>query len=429
MKNRKILITTIISVILIVLLSWMKSNEKTPPDWTPTFYNTSTEPYGTYIAYDLLKDIFDKKKIQSTRQPVYNNLKSKLNGYITYTREMEEYDNEDDEGNSITPVNMSFYDSIKALDDTTAYLFINDDFELDKVDLSYFLNFVAVGNNVFISAENISKNLLDTLKIIQKLEYYYETDSIYTLTDFTEKKYRFKNVGRYTRLNLDSCKCPSRVLAKNNKSDTVFVQIQYGKGNIYMHTLPIAFTNFNLLNPKKYDFAFRCLSYIPQNNSILWDEYQKQGLLGEQSFFRVMLNSTPLRIALYLILIGLILYMIFESKRIQRPIPVIKPPVNSSLEFVDTLSNLYYRKNDFKTIAKYRMGYLLDFIRNNYHIPTENIDSEFIDFLQAKSGMEKDKLQNLFDIYKNIEKYPSLNKSYFIEFNNLLEEFYKLVKN
>lgn len=426
MKNKKTLIIIIISAILILVLSYAQTQKKKPPIWEPTLYNTDTNPYGTYITYNLLDDVFDNK-VHSTRQPVYTNLRKKLDGYIRYSNEREDdYDYEP--GYSQPEVPMSFYDSIKDISDTTAYMFINLDFELDKVDIQYFLDFIAIGNNAFISAERISRNLLDSLGIKESSKYF-TLDSTYTITDYKEKSYRLRNYKRNTKLHVYDCQHPVRVLAQNSLNDTVFVQVKYGKGNIYLHTMPLLFTNYNVLKPEKYDFAFRTLSYIPENNHILWDEYQKQGLVGEQSMFRVMLNSAPLRIALYLILIGLLLYMIFESKRTQRLIPVIKKPVNSSIEFANTLSNLFYRKQDYITMTKYRMNYLLDFVRKRYYLSTETIDDEFIDFLQAKSTMERSKLEDMFTAYENILRYPSIAADYYREFNNLLEEFYRKVKN
>ncbi len=152
--------------------------------------------------------------------------------------------------------------------------------------------------------------------------------------------------------------------------------------------------------------------------------------MGESdSEFRAMLNSKPLRIALYIILAGLLLFVIFRAKRTQRIVPVINPPVNSSLEFLSTISNLYYRKKDFKTIAEKRHAYFLDYIRKNYYMSTENIDDEFLNVLSLKSGMERAKLKQLFDAYQELIILPYAPNEIFLKYNNLLEEFYRNVKN
>ena len=259
---------------------------------------------------------------------------------------------------------------------------------------------------------------------------YSKDDSIFALIDHPDKKYPFKTVYGTTRFNVDSCKHPVRVLTTTQTTnDTVFIDITYGKGHIFLHTVPTAFANINMINLEKYDFGFRCLSYLPQNSKIVWDEYQKQGAIGEGSDFKVMLSNPPLRIALYIILGGLLLFMIFRAKRTQRIIPVIKPPVNSSLEFLSTLSNLYYKKKDFHTIIEKRHAYFLDYIRKHYYMSTENIDNEFINILSAKSGGDKDKLSELFLIYKDVSTLAFMPNEAFLKYNSLLEEFYRSVKN
>lgn len=461
--------TILIAMIILLLigLSFIKSSGPQPVDWTPSFNNTKTSPYGTYITYELLKDIFNKKNIQTTRVPAYNNLKKINEQYLYY----EEYDetstyplitDEDytDHEFIITEDNSEHYDNVEQtvieevpsvsdsiinediidvnpdiwyhemedIQDTTSYIFINTKFTLDKLDIKYLLDFVGLGNNVFISAETFDFKLVDTLGIKVKNDYY-NSDTIFTLVDHTSREYRIAPLYGLSKLNTDSCHYPTRTLATNNKNDTVFIDIKYGKGHIYLHTIPTAFANLNMLRTTQYDFGFRCLSYLPESSKILWDEYQKQGMQGENSRFRVLFANPPLRTALYIILSGFLLFMIFRAKRTQRIIPVINPPVNSSLEFLNTISNLYYKKSDFKTIAQKRHAYFLDFIRKNYYMSTESIDPNFISILNAKSGVEKEKLDELFSLYNDIIILPHISNELFLKYNNILEEFYRKVKN
>lgn len=466
MKDKKMVILIAGIILLIIGLSYLKTQAPKPADWTPTFYNTKTDPYGTYITYQLLEDIFEKKNIRSTRRPIYNNLKKGLEDYFYYDTD-EQYDadysdydysdynngytdeviinspyDEDDEeslpyqldeantsGSSLSDPS-AWYHNVEVLKDTTSYLFVNSSFTLDKTDMEYLLDFVGLGNNVFISAENISKRLMDTLGIKVKHKYNFNSsDSVYYLVDYPDKKYSFKNLYGHTRIIQDSALYKIRPLALNSRKDTVFLELTYGRGHFYIHTLPTAFANVNLLQTDKYDFAFRCLSYMPENSKIIWDEYQKQGGVGEDSMFRVLFTSKPLTIAFYLIVAGLFLFMIFRAKRTQRIIPIITPPVNSSVEFLNTISNLYYRKKDFKTIAGKRHAYFLDFIRKNYYISTESVNDEFIVVLSGKSGVDKGRLSELFRLYNDIQILPHISNDMFLRYNSLLEEFYKNVKN
>ncbi|MDR1089753.1 MAG: hypothetical protein LBL79_01645, partial [Prevotella sp.] len=336
MKDKKYIILIVVIILMMIGLSIAKTSKPKPLDWSPTFINSKTDPFGTYITYQLLGDIFDKGKIRSTRRPVYNNLKKNIDDYFGY-EETYVYDEDYDESNfeeerqlndsliSLIRANdklaaiklyqeqtdtdldeaklyvdnlakwveaantdpSAWYRDLEALNDTASYIFINRTFSVDKLDLEYLLDFAGLGNNVFISAESFSKNLLDTLKIrINRIDL--SSDTIFSLVDSPGKKYSFGSV--YAQMKLTSEKdsrLAVRALGFNAKWDTVFVEVNYGKGHFYLHTLPSAFANINQLQVDKYDFAFRSLSYLPKNSNVIWDEYQKQGAVGKNSPFRV----------------------------------------------------------------------------------------------------------------------------------------------
>lgn len=433
-------------IVVVTLMFFFRSLNRKATLWEATYANNDTRPYGTYITYQLLKDVFKPGNISSTRKPIYNNLKDSLSIYFEYP-ELDESD-----PNNIKPVNdsrsYSYYDEYKELDeykkefkesenplemydgwglpDTTAYIFVNKSFEIQKYEIEYLLDFVGLGNNVFISAETFSPLLTDTLGI-EVDRRHNASDTIYTLTDYPQKKYSISHRYYGSSLKTDSCKHPVRVLAKSNGHETVFIQVKYGNGSFFFHTVPNSFINYNQLDLKKYDFAYRSLSYIPKNNKILWDEYQTQGPIN--SIFREMFKSSPLIIALIIIIVGFLLFMIFRAKRTQRIIPIIKPPVNSSIEFLDTISNLFYKKRDMNAIANKRHAYFLDFIRKNYYMTTEHIDADFIKSLSAKSGMEEVKLNELFELYRDISTLYEIPSEKFLKYNSLLEEFYRKAKH
>lgn len=456
MKNKKVIIVAAIAgIIFIGILYSFRSAKQKKEMWEVTYANNDTRPYGTYISYQLLKEVFDKNKIISTRKPIYNNLKDSLNQFFYYPEDEMDPDNSgyydkssysyyddnitettvvEEYPNSLTEEEieaedesdpLSFYKNL-TIRDTAAYVFINSSFSVEEYEIKYLLNFVGLGNNVFISADHFSAHLMDTLGISSDINN--SADTLYTLTDYKKKKYAISPLYYRAKLNADSCKLPIRVLGKSAKNqDTVFLQVRYGHGSFYLHTVPTAFTNINMLNLSKYDFGFRCLSYMPYNNSIIWDEYQTQG--PANNIFQEMLKNHALKASLLLILIGFILFVLFRGKRIQRVIPIIKPPVNSSIEFLDTISNLFYKKLDTKSIIEKRHAFFLDYVRKNYYLTTETVDGEFIKNLSAKSTMSEDRLSSLFALYNDISTLYYISNETFLQYNEILEEFYKTVKH
>ena len=454
-KNIKLIVlVALLGILVMMVLYGYRGYKELEGKWNPTFVNNKTKPFDTYICYHLLQELNGKRNVVSTRRPIYTNLKDSLENYFYYDNSENEYDayesdnkdkysdysdysdyeeseeNKDsylDEDTIIAPPTdpLSIYNDVN-LTDTITYLFINKDFKLEPADKEYLLDFVGIGNNIFISAEDIDYELLNYLNVTNEGGAYLN-DTIYNMVDNTDKRYNFRPVYTPQVLNIDSVKYPVRTLAKNREGKPVFVQIRYGKGNIFLHTVPNVFTNQNLVKSLKYDFAFRCLSYIPKTNKILWDEYQTQG--PPSSLLEKLSKDTLLLLAFLIVILGFLIFVIFRAKRIQRIIPIIKPPANSSIEFLDTISNLYYKKKDYTVIIKKRHAYFLDFVRKNYYLSTENVDGEFIKNMSIKSGFGERSLNELFELYSEVSLYSSISSTTFLKYNSLLEEFYKVAKN
>ena len=442
MKNKGIIILVAVVALLFGGMLIFKATRKNI-DWGASYINKDTNPYGTYIAYNLLEDIFDE--VEMTRKPVYNRLKGDwvevsdyddLNyGYDHLEEEEVDYEYMSGEDEELLLFDIGEEpDLIEVEDVHSAYVFINQSFDIDKLDLEYLLDYVDDGNDVFISAERISALLLDTLKL--KLNYSYsqkDQDTIFYLKDYPEKEYCLKNLMRSSSFTPDSAfVLPMDVLGYNNGNDSVFVRVPFGAGNIYLHTVPVAFTNYYQISPDNYDYAYRCLSYIPKNTFIIWDEYQTQGGVFEDTDSPLLgiYSDTRIILSFLVAIMGFLIFMLFRAKRIQRIIPVINKPANSSIEFLETVSNLYYRKKDFTTIVEKRHAYFLDYVRRHFYLPTEVVDEEFVETLSAKSGVEVGRLNELFKLYREMMISPTyISNSIFLKYSELLEIFYKTVKN
>lgn len=402
MKDKKIILASVVLILgLVLIVYWERTREK-PISWEPTFINVEKNPYDTYISYKLLEDAFPEGKVSVSRSTIYEEML--LENHIP--------------------------DSLKT--NPKAYLFVNRSFALDELDLGYLLDFVDKGNYLFVSAEYFSPLFLDTLNLATSTSFI-AGDELIRMRDVPKRVYKLKNIYNNFSIgfktdSLSKTRITQKLepLAVSEGGNIVFARLKYGKGYIYLHTNPVAFTNYEMVKLHQYDYAFRCLSYLPRNSSVLWDEYQTQGAEYEKDMLREIWRSPALKWAYTLALIGIALFMLFRSKRIQRIIPTLKPPRNSSLEFLSTISNLYYAKRDYKAIAEKRYFYFLDKIRNNYYLSTEVIDSEFISALSLKSGVEASLLENLFYKYNKMNNSSyNISNNEFIELNDMLEEFYK----
>ena len=119
------------------------------------------------------------------------------------------------------------------------------------------------------------------------------------------------------------------------------------------------------------------------------------------------------------------LFVIFKGKRTQRIIPVIDKLENSTVEFTQTIGELYYQYGDYSNIISKKIQYFLEFIRTKYFLDTNNLNNTFIEKLALKSTNTKEESKAMVDylIYLKSKTYHTEDE--LIELNKKIETFTK----
>jgi hypothetical protein len=212
------------------------------------------------------------------------------------------------------------------------------------------------------------------------------------------------------------------VLGRASDSVPVFVGREWGAGRIFIHSVPLAFTNYYLLFQDNAEYVSRCFSFMP-NGPVLWDEYYKQGREEAVTPLRVILANPPLRAALWILLIFTLIYIVFQSKRRQRVIPVIEPFANTTLQFVSTVAALYRNRADHAAIARKQVFFLSERIRLRYRINPDFSSPASAAELAAVSGAETELVRELFERCRYFLTAGRISDKELLEFNRLLNRF------
>jgi hypothetical protein len=368
-----------------------------PVDWSQTLSNRDKIPYGTYILYSMMDTLFPGREVVVSRLPAYNCMEKDS--------------------------------ALQA-----SYIAISDAFVFDENDMRALLGFAAAGNSVFIASQYMhSPVLFDTLHIRVK-DTLALRDSLQVSTSFTnpqlgDRKYNFQRFFQNTAFfEFDSLTASAVVLGRNSLGGPDFIKAGFGEGAFYLHLQPLAFSNYCLLNDSTSDYAFKALSYLPSGKKVIWDEYIKQGRVGEKSIMRVVMDKTALRWAYYITIFGILLFVVFEGKRRQRIIPVIKPLQNTTLEFVSVVSRLYFQKQDHHGIARKKIIFFLEHIRTQYHLPTNKLDEAFAETLSHKSGYPLEKAKYLTWKIRQTEDAGNRTAEDLLKLNGQIEDFYAETK-
>lgn len=361
-------------------------------DWSVTLAHEDKNPYGTFALNNLLPDVI-KAEVRNSYQTLYE-LKDSLRL-----------------GQNVVIISSSF--------------------NCGKEDTNALLAHVAKGGTAFISAQYFYGHFSDSLNL-STYDYFFSggntvnrSDSAYlrfasvTLDTTAEYFYRRDNIHNYFE-RFDTTR--TTVIAKNDYQNPVTIRMAWGKGNIILNCTPLVFTNIYLLARHNHEFASTMLSYLPQQE-VCWTEYYHLGRREAATPLRYILNNEHLSWAYYLVIISVLLFMLFESKRKQRVIPVIKPLGNTTLEFVATIGNLYYQNSDHKNIAEKKINYLLEQIRFKYLLRTNKFDEEFFSALSSKSGHPVEEVRLLFNMVSFISTSRAISADDLMDFNQMVERF------
>jgi hypothetical protein len=220
------------------------------------------------------------------------------------------------------------------------------------------------------------------------------------------------------------------ILGRNNIERADFIEFKTGNGAIFIHTSPLAFSNYFILHKNNYKYFEKALSVIPdKTEKILWNEYYLHKPLSNgdnnPSWLRVLMRYPSFKWALIFSFILLGLYFILGIRRSQRMIPVWEKPANESLDFVKTLGRLYYDRHDHLDLARKMSVYFLDHVRTIYKIPTNILDTEFIELLQYKSGYSLKELNNIVSFINDLKSKQFISEEQLSQFYKQLESFYQ----
>ena len=386
MKDLKIYLAS--ATFLLIVYITIEYNKPQPQNWEPTLYYGDKIPFGTYILHRQLTDIFPGATVTNTNRSIYE----------------------------------EFHDA-KPLPGN--YLIIAKSVGMSKLDFNEMLKYIKAGNNVFISTLQWTGHIADTLSIETSTNYLKKSPGL----NFTNEQlkrdsdYLFdKGISTLYFSKFDTTK--ATVIGKNSAGYSNLLSFKFGKGNLYVCANPEVFTNYNLLKPTGADYAAKIFSYLSPKQNIYWDQHQNHDIADEESPMRVFFSYASLQWAYYISLFSLVLFIVYDIKRRQRVIPIINPLKNATLDFVTVVGQVYYEKRDNANIAAKKILYLLGYLRDQYQLKTNKLDSEFVTAMAQKTGIDISFARELVNHINYLAVQQRVTDNELITLNQLIEKFH-----
>lgn len=312
------------------------------------------------------------------------------------------------------------------------YILVADKLYATSTDIEDMLRFVSAGNQLFIAVNKPDS----TLSVRLSLEVENSRDKVLSIP-FSEQHYVNPYVGPDTVFSrkgiyeghyfsaMDTSN--TTILSTNRRQQPNFVRVNYGKGNVFMLLNPSSLTNYFLMHGNNIVSLERQIAYTYDTPSgVYWDEYYKYLTTAQSDFseWQVLMRYPAMRWALWLFVALLLLYVLFESKRRQRIIPDKPVLANNSLEFVETLGQLYYQQGNNRNLAQKMTLHWTEYVRTRFYLSTQHLNSAFIDTLTRKSGQPYDTVRGIVESIHHIQLSDQLSDADLQQFYNSIHQFY-----
>lgn len=320
------------------------------------------------------------------------------------------------------------------------YFFIGDYFVLKSTEFDSLLQQVEKGDEMFISCWEMGENMHEYFFDSEYYDWYYSS----SIKVFSENNmYSFSNVyqndtvvRRWKLFNESAIKDSLYYTMSQAMETPNFIQIQHGEGFIYLHSNPELFYNYQLLSKDGFKHASNLLSIFPDNNRVYWLElgnyynleyiYNDKGSGNEQenSLLTFIFKHKALLIAFLLIILGVILYFVFHSKRMQQLVPYIPPTKNRSVAFAQTMKEIYFQQSSPYNLLQVMKKNFFVAINKQFFIDLTGSDRAYkVKLLAEKASISEERILEILALFETNQAF-SVSNDYLSVVSKKQRDFY-----
>lgn len=492
MKNKTIIFVVggLFLVLVVLLFLFMGAPKKTdteqlkPVDWSSNFSPENDGPYGTKIFHDILFHYFDSEKKHLKYDYDQHGLDSVpvKNAFVFYVVD-EIYSDHDgmrdlmrfiDKGNyaliaaetyngELAELLLRYFTFYTDRKKEIKLFFTNDSLSNIEKKRIYTFPFFRDGepaNHDWIGMEQKRKppvrlqeefptqtqpdEVADPPTIQEETSYEENVNDEFSESEQTEE-------GQETETDLlpfywmDEYNIRDIILHEvNTEGYAVLVEIKYGNGSLFIHTNPYVFTNLALLFEINVEHAERVLGLFPDLTLVTLErEYEPINFSSSSgegnnnsdgnsekktSPLQFILSVPALAWAYYLLVAGVFLFLFFYLKRRFRPIPAKEKITNNTMDFAQTLTQLYYQSGQHQTIIHHKERLFYAFVRDRYFMNVQKKDEQSIRILSLKSGISEEHIKDMINTFDLLSPKSEINNQELFDLQSKTDYFYKNCK-
>ena len=386
-RNKNMIITfAVLALVCLTLFLLFEIKHVPDVNWNQDYQYNSQEPHGAWAFQKLLKQSYGEENVSLyTEIDSFENKDKQL--YINYGKRITIPLNKQNElfrflenGNSILFISEAIY----ANSDTLSTNDLDFEFYRDSLSRVQFLNEDSISYTFKFYNKNINK-----AAEISKIGYYMDS---------------------YTDSMIQS-------IAQIDDSLSVFYKRPHFNSDIYVYSDPNNFSNIAANQSDYLDHFNQVFGHFDANQIILdnpsrseilqnqyggsHNQYGSQNPYVDKSPLQYILSQPALTWAYYITLLGVLLYIIFRGKRKQRIIPITQFNHNTSLEYIDTISQVFLSQKQNRKLIEHIESIFYHNVRKKYFIDRNH--REFEQTFIQKSKIDENDVKYVLDKFKNAQ--------------------------
>lgn len=337
-------------------------------------------------------------------------------------------------------------DSITSADASPkTYMFVGNVFQMNDDEMDSIMSDVNDGSELFLAFDDLTENLFP--KLFNGFEF--RTDYGEEVNVFVDnKKYNMINIYQndtvakdwwaFGELDFDE----DFVGLSSFMEMPNFVRVPHGKGFVYLHATPSMFFNYQIKRKSGFQYASYCLDNISTENDVYMLElgrrpdnvgnYDTDDTTGadkkvDDSYFQLIFKNPTLLTALLLSILGVILFVIFRSKRTRPVVEYIPKRKDMTLAFAETITSIYFSKRNPYGLLQVQRKNFYDTIHRHFFVDLNHREGEReLLILAEKSNTELGEIKKLIAAYETKEA-SAVSEQFVAEISKKKHQFYRRV--
>ncbi len=320
---------------------------------------------------------------------------------------------------------------------TTNGLYIHILGNYDDTSMDTLMDLIGKGNDVLLLAKTLPYQLKDTLSMGYSTSYDYQEQFNFNFRNdslkldstiiyrFVDREFQYDQTEAYQLLDPTYNYNDNTILVEANDSLVLLARFRIGEGTLYYHMIPSVFHNHSYRQPQMFDYMERMLSHFDPAYIVFLRTLNGIKPPPAEHPLQFIMSSKPLKTAYFLFVLGLLSYAIFGGKRRQKAIPITDKNENTSLEYIDTVSQLFYQQNKHEKLVAHMRNIFYHKMEQKYFLKKDH--PTYVETLAKKSKIPQSDLQYIIDRFRNLEEKYTFREDQLVTLNRRLEQIYQFI--